>query len=110
MERKAMMGLAAVAAIGLLLFMRKKTDGAAVAGAGAVTSAATKPASWTSALAGLMAGASSAASAAGGATKPPAVSDVTAVSQPEIFNTKPMQVLMHSSSTFGEGGVPFYAG
>lgn len=98
-----MMGLAAVAAIGALLYMRKKTDGAAVAGAGAVTGAATKPASWTSALAGLLAGASSAASAAGGATKPPAVSDATATSQPEIVNTKPLQVPMPSRSTFGAG-------
>lgn len=102
-----MMGLAAVAAIGALLYMRKKTDGAAVAGAGAVTSAATKPASWTSALAGLLAGASSAASAAGGATKPAAaVSDMTATSQPETANTKPMQVsgAQSPAPAFGGGG------
>lgn len=88
-----MMGLAAVAAIGALLYMRKKTDGAAVAGAGAVTSSATKPASWTSALAGLLAGAgrnSAPVSSVAGAAKP-AVVDASA-SAPVVVSTKPLQV------------------
>lgn len=46
MERKTVMGLAAVAGIGLLLYMRKNADAQGVAGAGATVSAAGGVGAW----------------------------------------------------------------
>lgn len=46
MERKAIMGVAAVAGIGLLLYLRKTGDSASIAGAGSLVGAASGASNW----------------------------------------------------------------
>lgn len=99
-----MMGIAAVAGIGLLLYLRKNGDAAAVAGAGGTLAAAGGAGAWGSNP--LAINAYAAATGTTTANTKPAIVDTTATGKPPVQNPAPQPAASGSASKFvgGPGG------